>query len=189
MEMTMRKTIIVLSLLVSTSAFAGRGSSTSAIKSAIRSNNADAIVSELERAEKLICAACVEPVMALLDHEDYTVREAAAWWFARRPALKAEIYDLSVARLYVADSTEARNAAENRLVIGRDVVEALDEQVERDVFEPWEERLDAASHGGAPVPPSRLGVAVGSQVAREYAPVGQVLRCEPAFRCDDERLE
>jgi HEAT repeat protein len=109
----MRKTIIIVALsLISSSAFAGRGSSTSAIQSAIRSNNADAIISELERAERLVCGACVEPVMALLDHEDYRVREAAAWWFARRPAIKAEVFDLSVARLYAADSIEARNAAD-----------------------------------------------------------------------------
>ncbi len=116
----MRKTVIALSLLITplcvvydaSSAFAGRGSSTGAIQSAIRSNNADAIISELERAERLICGACVEPVRALLDHQDYRVREAAAWWFARRPALKAEIRDVAIAALYAGDSIAARNGAD-----------------------------------------------------------------------------
>ena len=105
--------IIIVALVAMTSlAHAGRGSSTSQILSAIRSNNADAIISELERAERLICGACIEPVLALLDHDDYRVREVAAWWVARRPALKAEVHDLSIARLYGEDGTLARNAAD-----------------------------------------------------------------------------
>src|SRR5688572_19927169 len=99
----MRRVILsmfVLASLLSADAFAGRGSSTSQIKSAIRSGNADAIISELERAERLVCGACIDPVMELLDHDDYRVREAAAWWFARRPSLKAYLTDLATARLY-----------------------------------------------------------------------------------------
>jgi HEAT repeat protein len=113
--MTMRKlnmTVVALVALVSSTAFAGRGASFSSVQSAIRSGNADAIIAELERAERLPCAACVEPVMALLDSDDYRIREAAAWWFARRPANKAEIRDLSLARLYGTDATLARNAAD-----------------------------------------------------------------------------
>jgi HEAT repeat protein len=50
--------------------------------------------------------------MALLDNGDYRLREVAAWWIARRPAQKAEIHELSVARLYGNDADLARNAAD-----------------------------------------------------------------------------
>jgi HEAT repeat protein len=98
--------------LVPSVAQAGRGSSYSQIMSAIQTGNADVISFELERAERLVCGACVEPVMNLLDSDDARIREVAAWWFARRPAQKAEIHDLAVARLYADDSTLARNAAD-----------------------------------------------------------------------------
>jgi HEAT repeat protein len=91
---------------------AGRGSSYSRVMSAIRTNNADVIISELERAERLICGACVDPVMALIDHEDYRIREVAAWWFARRPAQKVELVDVATARLYADDAVLARNGAD-----------------------------------------------------------------------------
>lgn len=116
----MRKQMQTLSFLLALvaltavvpSAEAGRGSSTSAILSAIRSGSVDAIVTELERAEFLVCGECVEPVLALLDHPDYRVREVAAWWIARRPILATEVHDLSIARLYGDDPTAARNAAD-----------------------------------------------------------------------------
>jgi HEAT repeat protein len=93
-------------------AHAGRGSSYGQIMTAIRTGNADVIISELERAERLPCGSCVEPVMALIDSEDYRVREVAAWWFARRPAQKTELIDVATARLYADDSVLARNAAD-----------------------------------------------------------------------------
>ncbi len=112
----MRKLAIAIAIAASLSlgglAHAGRGSSSGQIKSAIRSGSADAIIAELERAERLICGACVEPVLELVDHADYRVREAAAWWIARRPALKVEVRDLATARLYGEDSTLARNGAD-----------------------------------------------------------------------------
>lgn len=106
--------VLVLGAVVATSgtAQAGRGASLSSITSAIRSGNADAIISELERAERLVCGACIEPVMALLDNDDYRIREGAAWWIARRAAQKQEVRDLSIARLYANDSIQARNAAD-----------------------------------------------------------------------------
>jgi HEAT repeat protein len=106
----MRKTLIALSLLVSSVALAGRGGSYARIATAIASNDADTIIAELERAERLICARCVAPVMELLDHDDYRVREVAAWWFARRPMLKAAITMQSLARL--ADPATAARAAD-----------------------------------------------------------------------------
>lgn len=105
--------IAAAALLVTTGqAHAGRGGSYARIASAIRSGNADAIIAELERAERLVCGACIDLVMPLLDHEDYRVREVAAWWFARRPAQKQEITELGIARLYGDDALLARNAAD-----------------------------------------------------------------------------
>lgn len=104
--------VLAVAATMTPPAEAGRGASLSSISSAIRSGNADAIISELERAERLVCGSCVEPVMALLDSDDYRIREVASWWFARRPAQKAEIRDLSIARLYGTDATLARNGAD-----------------------------------------------------------------------------
>jgi HEAT repeat protein len=50
--------------------------------------------------------------MSLLDHDDYRVREVAAWWFARRPALKAAITLQSLARLTGGDARAAEYAAD-----------------------------------------------------------------------------
>jgi hypothetical protein len=95
-----------------TPAHAGRGSSYGAIMDAIQTKNGDVIASELERAEFLICGACVEPVMNLIDSNDYQIREVAAWWIARRPAQMLEVHDMSIARLYGDDPVLARNAAD-----------------------------------------------------------------------------
>jgi len=104
--------LVLVALAFPSLAHAGRGSSYGQVLSAIRTGNADVIISELERAERLVCGACVEPVMALLDSDDYRVREVAAWWFARRPAQKAELIDMATARLYADDPVLARNAAD-----------------------------------------------------------------------------
>lgn len=99
-------------LFMAAPASAGRGASHASIQAAIRTQNADTIISEIERAERLVCGGCIETVMALLDHPDYRVREVAAWWFARRPAQKAEIHERSVARLAGSDATLALYAAD-----------------------------------------------------------------------------
>ncbi len=104
--------VLVALMAMPFSAHAGRGASYGTIMGAIRSNNADAIVSEVERAERLTCGACIEPIMQLLDHDDYRVREVAAWWIARRPAQKEEVRDMSIARLYGTDPVLARNGAD-----------------------------------------------------------------------------
>jgi HEAT repeat protein len=93
-------------------AVAGKGGSVTRIQNAIASGSDDAIIAEIERAERLVCPACVEPLMELLDHPSYEVRDAAAWWFARRPAQRAEIAELAKARLQLDDSVLARNAAD-----------------------------------------------------------------------------
>ncbi len=92
---------------------AGTGGSPGVIRSAIRSNNADAIISALEQSEDIPCNSdCVSMVMDLLDHDDYRIRQVAAWWFARRPAQMKEIGELATAWLSMDDSVKARNGAD-----------------------------------------------------------------------------
>lgn len=93
------------------SAHAGRGGSPQAIASAIRSGSADAIKSELERAEYLVCAACVPHVLPLIDSNDVSVREVAAWWLVRRGTGR-QVYRDMLGRLSQPDSVKARNAAD-----------------------------------------------------------------------------
>src|SRR3990172_11767428 len=116
--MTMRKHILVAlfallaTLVVVPSAQAGRVASDLSISTAIQSGSSGAIIAALEEAEFLPCGACIPKVKALLDDQDYAVREVAAWWFSARPAQMQEIHDMSVARLYGSDLTQARNAAD-----------------------------------------------------------------------------
>lgn len=91
---------------------AGTGSSYSQVQNAINTHGAGAIISELERAERLICPACVAPVMKLLDDDDYSIREVAAWWISRRPAQKKQVTAMAVQRLATGNSIEVRNAAD-----------------------------------------------------------------------------
>jgi HEAT repeat protein len=92
---------------------AGRGGSHSRIQNAMRTGSAAALIAEIERAERLICSsACIETMMSLLEDSRYEVREAAGWWFARRPAQKAELRDRALVSLQGSDSIEARNAAD-----------------------------------------------------------------------------
>ncbi|ACY16212.1 HEAT repeat domain-containing protein [Haliangium ochraceum] len=106
-------TAVASVLALSSSALAGRGGSHSRIQNAIISGSAEALISEIERAERLVCSsACIATMMALLEDGRYEVREAAAWWFARRPAQKAELTERSLAFLSGSDSTAARNAAD-----------------------------------------------------------------------------
>jgi HEAT repeat protein len=93
-------------------ASAGRGGSAAKIRNAINSSSQDAIIAELERAERLVCDDCIAPVMGLLQDDRYEVREAAAWWFARRPVMKKALAEQSTADLAGSDSEMARNAAD-----------------------------------------------------------------------------
>ncbi len=96
-----------------TTASAGRGGSHARIQNAINTGSSAAIIAEIERAERLICSsACIETVMSLLDDPRYEVREAAGWWFARRPAQMKELQERSYAALIGDDSIAARNAAD-----------------------------------------------------------------------------
>ncbi len=91
---------------------AGVGGSNAAIKAAAASGSTDAIIAEIERSEGLICAACVDTVTALTDHNSYVVREAAAWWFAKRPSLATMMTAQMVDDLALPDSRKVRNAAD-----------------------------------------------------------------------------
>lgn len=92
-------------------AYAGRGGSPQAIQQAISANSVDAIQAELERAEFLVCAACVDLVTPLVDHPDARVRQVAAWWLARR-AVSRQVQTAMITRLSQPDSTAALNAAD-----------------------------------------------------------------------------
>tara|TARA_R110002096_G_scaffold77896_7_gene183327 strand:- start:66693 stop:67586 length:894 start_codon:yes stop_codon:yes gene_type:complete len=92
---------------------AGRGGSPGVIRSAIRSNNADAIISALEQSENIPCNSdCMTMVMDLLDNDDYRIRQVASWWFARRPAQMKEVAELATAWLTTGTSVDARNGAD-----------------------------------------------------------------------------
>jgi HEAT repeat protein len=116
MVILMRKlaqTVLVLLVAgAATPAFAGRGATYGSIMDAIASGNGDVIAAELERAEYVVCSACEEPVMELLDSSSFQVREAAAWWVARRPALAAAVTLQSVARIQGGDAKAAEYAAD-----------------------------------------------------------------------------
>lgn len=92
---------------------AGRGGSDGVIRSAIRSNNADAIISAMEQSEDIPCNSdCMTMVMDLLDHDEYAIRQVAAWWFARRPAQMKEVAELATSWLTLDTSVMARNGAD-----------------------------------------------------------------------------
>ena len=94
---------------------AGRGGSFDKIRAAARNGNPDAIVAEVERAENIPCTAeCMRFVKDLLGHDSYYVRDAAAWWFARRPAQRAALNQEALAILSSGGSLEVRNAAASR---------------------------------------------------------------------------
>jgi HEAT repeat protein len=111
MRTTKRILLAVVIGLAAAPAQAGRGGSPQAIQQAIAANSVDAIQAELERAEYLVCAGCVDLVAPLSDHLDYRVRKVAAWWLARRGSSRP-IYVAMLNRLSQPDSTAARNAAD-----------------------------------------------------------------------------
>jgi HEAT repeat protein len=96
---------------LSGTALAGRGGSPQAIRTAIAADSVDAIQAELERAEHLVCAGCTDMVLPLVDHLNYRVRQAAAWWLARRGTSR-QVFVAMLTRLSQPDSLAARNAAD-----------------------------------------------------------------------------
>ncbi|MEZ4359862.1 MAG: HEAT repeat domain-containing protein [Kofleriaceae bacterium] len=105
--------LLAAALLLSASpAIAGTGGSAGQIRSAVSSGSVDAIVAEIERSEALICSECIDVMTGLLDHARYEVREAAGWWFAKRPSLKKLMVQQMVTDLAGTDAVSVRNAAD-----------------------------------------------------------------------------
>jgi hypothetical protein len=111
MKLAIVTTFLGLSLALAGTASAGRGGSPGAIRNAINSGSVDAIAAELERAEFLVCGACVDMVRPLVDNPNYKVRQVAAWWLARRAVARTVRIEM-LTRLSQPDSTAARNAAD-----------------------------------------------------------------------------
>lgn len=108
-------TTVLAALLLPAQVQAGKGASYASIRNAISTGNADSIVAEVERAEKLPCGSCISLVEPLIDHTDTRVRDVAAWWLAKR-AVRERVRDEMFARLQGGDTVSARNAAQ---VLGR----------------------------------------------------------------------
>jgi hypothetical protein len=104
-------TFLGISLAAAGTAVAGRGSSPLAVQRAIASGSVDAIQSELERAERLVCVSCVDMVRPLIDNQDQRIRQVAAWWLARRGVARQVRVEM-LTRLSQPDSIAARNAAD-----------------------------------------------------------------------------
>lgn len=104
---------LVASALAAGPAAAGRGGSFARIRAAAEHGSPDAIVAELERAEKIPCSSdCMTYILGLTAHDSYYVRDGAAWWFARHPAQKAELEERSLGLLATGSALEVRNAAD-----------------------------------------------------------------------------
>jgi hypothetical protein len=93
-------------------ALAGKGGSAAKIHDAIASHSQDAIIAEIERAESLVCGDCTTMIVALTDHDNYKVREVAAWWIAKRPSLAGQLATQFKGELVTGTSREVRNAAD-----------------------------------------------------------------------------
>lgn len=104
--------LLGLSSLSPSAAVAGKGGSAAAIRAAVASRSVDAIVAEVERTESRICSECLQLMTGLTEDSRYAVREVAAWWFARRPALKDMLAGQFLADLPAGDTTKVRNAAD-----------------------------------------------------------------------------
>jgi HEAT repeat protein len=103
---------VALVLCAAMPAYAGVGGSAEKIRSAVASGSVDAIVAEVERAEGLACDACVQIVTNLTEDSRYQVREVAAWWFAKRPAMKKMLADQFDGELLTGGTLKVRNAAD-----------------------------------------------------------------------------
>jgi hypothetical protein len=103
---------VALVLCAAMPAFAGVGGSAEKIRSAVASGSVDAIIAEVERAEGLACGDCVQLVTNLTEDSRYQVREVAAWWFAKRPALKKMLAEQFDGELVTGGTLKVRNAAD-----------------------------------------------------------------------------
>ena len=71
-------------------------------------------MANLEQAENLVCShECMDYVVGLTQHTDYQVRQAATWWFTKRPAQAGALMLGAISTLSTTtDSIAARNAAD-----------------------------------------------------------------------------
>ncbi len=93
--------------------FAGRGANRAEVAGTIRNGGVDAIISTLEKAENMPATSeTIALVEGLLAHDDYRAREAAAWWFARRPFHKDRLTTAARTNLASGESLDVRNAAD-----------------------------------------------------------------------------
>lgn len=103
---------VAITLCVAVPAYAGKGGSNAAIMQAVQSGSTGAIVAEVERTEGLACTECVQTITNLLEDNRYQVREVAAWWFAKRVALKEVMAHEFITELGSGGSIDVRNAAD-----------------------------------------------------------------------------
>ncbi len=103
---------VALTLGIALPAYAGKGGSNAAILQAVQSGSTGAILAEVERTEGLACTDCVQTVTNLLEDNRYEVREVAAWWFAKRVALKEVMAQQFITELANGNSIAVRNAAD-----------------------------------------------------------------------------
>lgn len=103
---------VAFALCAAGSAFAGVGGSADKIRAAVASGSVDAIIAEVERAEGLACGECIQIVTNLTEDSRYQVREVAAWWFAKRPAMKQMLAEQFDAELLNGGTLKVRNAAD-----------------------------------------------------------------------------
>jgi len=99
-------------VLAPAAAYAGKGGSAAAIQAAVTSSSTDAIIAEVERAEGLMCPDCIQTLTNLTEDSRLEVREVAAWWFAKRPALKDMLASQFASDLPQGDTVKVRNAAD-----------------------------------------------------------------------------
>jgi len=99
-------------LVMGGAAQAGRGGSANRIRNAVATHSVDAIVAEVERAEKLVCEDCKDVMTSLLHHDRYEVRQVAGWWWAKRPNWRDAITTTMTADLSSGDAIKVRDAAD-----------------------------------------------------------------------------
>lgn len=111
-SMKLAAVAFILAATATTPALAGKGGGYGLIRDAIASHSQDAIIAELERSESLMCPDCVPLVTSLLSDDRYAVREAAGWWFSRRPGYMKQLTTQMLSDLQTGDAIHIRNAAD-----------------------------------------------------------------------------
>jgi HEAT repeat protein len=111
-NISMKIAAVAFAVLLPAVAFAGKGGSNAKLAAAVSSGSVDAIIAEAERMESLLCEECIQTMTNLTEDARYAVREVAAWWFARRPALKDMLASTFLDDLPRGDTTKVRNAAD-----------------------------------------------------------------------------